>query len=606
MKEIIFCNSIKKFSRISRRGGCIGYVICTYSSKTKGLIRLVKSDASQFIGFNFSDTQGSSFLNKFVNFVGELNLQNSSLLWWGLNFTNKNPITTRLCDQASAILSIRDILENKGMEKVLVISDDRALLRQFKIYSDEKGYRLTDAFDKGFDLLGIIKRHIPLLVFFGFFRSFAASIYSKMYCRKRLDRSKEYLVIMSLLSPQSFFKGDRYRDAYFGDFVDYVRKKKLNVVSFLIPTVPFRKYKNMLKNAQRAAEGMPMYSVDYFLGLPSLALCLVRSLGRYYRRIDVKGDMSVDGIDISFLVKESIRKDIFSAQFFDTLKIYYAVRSLSRSLKIKQFYYPFENRAFEKMAILSIKENSPKTRIVGNQHASISMRHTNFFLSKNEVSITPLPDIIMSMGEATKDILERFGNFPKETLRLGCALRHGLGSDHVRTKRSSVHNILVVLATGLDEYVKVLLFLNDAVGRDKNYEIRIRPHPVFDLDHAIKITGKLNFEFSNMAGRTIEECMKWADVVVYVHSTVAIEALAQGLPVLHLKIDNTLNPDPLFDFNEFKWTINSASDLLPVLSNINRMERADFTARQDGARRYVKRYLYPVNEECLEKFLTET
>ena len=75
------------------------------------------------------------------------------------------------------------------------------------------------------------------------------------------------------------------------------------------------------------------------------------------------------------------------------------------------------------MSILALRKNSPATKIIAYQHASISLRHTNFFLAKEESRFTPMPDVIITMGEVTRDILKNKGNFPEHLLRVGCALR---------------------------------------------------------------------------------------------------------------------------------------------------------------------------------------
>jgi len=387
-------------------------------------------------------------------------------------------------------------------------------------------------------------------------------------------------------------------------YVAVLKEKEIPFINLLIVTMSAGKYRKTLQNAYSQAEKVPFIAVEYFLGIFDLFGCLFNSLIRYYSPIRLKGDLRMDNFDISYLVKEAIKKDSLSAQFFDTLRIYYAARSMVRKISLSSFYYPFENRSFEKMAVQAIKENAPEAKVVGYQHASLSLSHTNFLLTKEEAKITPLPDTIMTMGRITKDIMKNMGNFPSDLLKTGCALRQKINIEKLKDKKENIRNILVVLATGIEEYVKVLMFLEEAFkGTNQFYNIWIRPHPVFKLEDAIKIIGKPNFTFHKTEKETLSECLEWADAVMYVHSTVAIEALSKGMPVMCINIDNALNADPLFDFSSFKWQVNSPHELETVVNEINTLSEDDFRLRQAKAVEYVKDYFYPVNQDTLAKFM---
>ena len=609
MKKVIFCNTVEnlKNNLADKNSNRIRYAVFTYNSKTGKLIKFAKDNPDCFVlaqTLAVSEESRQDFLNKFINFIGNLNIQNRSPFWWCLNFTNKNPITTRLCDQVFNFLSIINLLRDKDSKTILVITDDIELLRQFRIYAKDKEIEIVNAISGSQSIKDIVKRFTPLIVFFGFFRMFILSLYAKKYCKVSLDNNQKYTAILSLLNQQSFRKDGRYHDTYFGDFLSYLKEKEIPFINLLIVTMSAGKYRKTLQNAYSQAEKVPFIAVEYFLGIFDLFGCLFNSLIRYYSPIRLKGDLRMDNFDISYLVKEAIKKDSLSAQFFDTLRIYYAARSMVRKISLSSFYYPFENRSFEKMAVQAIKENAPEAKVVGYQHASLSLSHTNFLLTKEEAKITPLPDTIMTMGRITKDIMKNMGNFPSDLLKTGCALRQKINIEKLKDKKENIRNILVVLATGIEEYVKVLMFLEEAFkGTNQFYNIWIRPHPVFKLEDAIKIIGKPNFTFHKTEKETLSECLEWADAVMYVHSTVAIEALSKGMPVMCINIDNALNADPLFDFSSFKWQVNSPHELETVVNEINTLSEDDFRLRQAKAVEYVKDYFYPVNQDTLAKFM---
>lgn len=147
--------------------------------------------------------------------------------------------------------------------------------------------------------------------------------------------------------------------------------------------------------------------------------------------------------------------------------------------------------------------------------------------------------------------------------------------------------------------------MNQTFKENNSYNIMIRPHPVFPLSDAIDITGKPVFDFTDCSKKTLEECFAWADALLYVHSTVAIEALAKGIPIINMHIDNIFDPDPVIGFDALKWNAKGPLFIKNILDTIDCMPEKEFKERQGKAVKYVKRYFYPVSEEYLDRFLTK-
>jgi len=605
MKTVIFSNSTGKLNKVlsNKTGGKIYYLVLSHSLEISKLIEFMENDNSRFVlveDFKMQRKLSGDFQTKFINFVAGLNKVNHSLFWWCLNFTNKNPMTTQFCNRVYQILTIIDLVENNDFNEILVVTEDRHLLRQSRIYAKDKQIRIINALSTRLDLKSIIKGFSPLAVIFAFLRSLVFAIHAKSCCSLKFDAAKKYAVVLSMLSQQYFTKRGQYRDPYFGEFVYFLKKKNIDFLSILIVIDPH--YRRLLKKACSQESGIPVVTAEYFLKIPDLIRCLYHSLIKYCSAVRVRGRMDIEGIDLSYLVKVSIRNDYISSYFYDNLKIYYAIKALSKMAGIDRFFYPFENRSFEKIIITSLRRYSPGTRIAGYQHASLSLRHTNFLLGEEEYKITPLPDIVKTFGDITREFMENTGNFPEDLLQTGCALRQGVFEGGLKKKKARISNILIALATDLEEYIKVLNFLNKAAAEMNAYRIWIRPHPVFSLEDAIKITGKINFKFYKADQETLEECYTWADLVLYVHSTLSIEAILRGIPIFNIMVPNPLDPDPLFNFSDFRWRIEKPEDLLPMIHYIDGMKDSDFLLRQRQGRDYAKRYILEPNENRLEEF----
>ena len=99
-------------------------------------------------------------------------------------------------------------------------------------------------------------------------------------------------------------------------------------------------------------------------------------------------------------------------------------------------------------------------------------------------------------------------------------------------------------------------------------------------------------------------CMDAADVVLYVHSTVAIESLARGIPAVYLNVPNVLNPDPMVTFTDFKWRVDDPADLPGAINEIGGLTADEYTRRQQCGVAFTRDYFQPTSAEALEAFVT--
>jgi len=69
-----------------------------------------------------------------------------------------------------------------------------------------------------------------------------------------------------------------------------------------------------------------------------------------------------------------------------------------------------------------------------------------------------------------------------------------------------------------------------------------------------------------------------------------------------MDLGDFLDTDPMFGWDEFKWSVTEPSELLPTLAVIQRLPENEFHMRQQKGREYVTDYLRPVTGESLATF----
>jgi hypothetical protein len=112
----------------------------------------------------------------------------------------------------------------------------------------------------------------------------------------------------------------------------------------------------------------------------------------------------------------------------------------------------------------------------------------------------------------------------------------------------------------------------------------------------------VRFPYRASSKATVAEELQNSDVVLYVSSTIAIEAIAVGLPVVYLDIGDFMNPDPLFDFSEFKWSVTNPAQLGPTLKAIDGLTAANLEQRRAAGRAYALAYLRPADADGIAAF----
>jgi hypothetical protein len=270
--------------------------------------------------------------------------------------------------------------------------------------------------------------------------------------------------------------------------------------------------------------------------------------------------------------------------------------------------YPFENLAWEKMLLMGAYSSSNDILMMGYQHASITKSNATYqsiVLPEQQEQPMPFPKVVITTGNVTKQWLEAEGNYTAETkVRAACALRPAFtpGSEP-RPREPELSNLLVALATNLEEYVRVLVFLGQAFSSVSDFNVRIRPHPSISMEPALAMASLSDTAFFDLSDGTLREDLQWANVVLYASSTVGLEAISLGIPAINLDLGTFLDEDPMLGWSEFKWTVTDPSELVNTINRIQTIPAHDFRQLQQKGQEYAAAYLEPVTDGGLRRFL---
>ena len=101
---------------------------------------------------------------------------------------------------------------------------------------------------------------------------------------------------------------------------------------------------------------------------------------------------------------------------------------------------------------------------------------------------------------------------------------------------------------------------------------------------------------------SINKDLEKVSVVIYRESTVSLEAIAFGLPIICFNSHPVISFDPLFELNDFKWTVDETVKLEPLLNQIIEMDNGSFLKAKQKALQYVNEYFSDCTDEKMSMF----
>ena len=154
----------------------------------------------------------------------------------------------------------------------------------------------------------------------------------------------------------------------------------------------------------------------------------------------------------------------------------------------------------------------------------------------------------------------------------------------------------MALATSRQEYAQIARML--APLDFSRHHWRIRPHPTIPLN------GLRHHIFHDLPfdQATIQESLAWADLVLYASSTLSVEALARGIPVINLGIEDAR--DPITSGTPLHRIMWSASEWCEILESLECYTNRDFASAQNDACTAAWRILAPMTDTAIERYFT--
>jgi hypothetical protein len=285
--------------------------------------------------------------------------------------------------------------------------------------------------------------------------------------------------------------------------------------------------------------------------------------------------------------------------------VYYPlIVSFVKSANIVHYIHTYENNPWEKMAIAGIQDTLPSIKTTGFQQAVVPQASVNVFNSAEELVSMPLPDRILCVGQEPLNIINKYSESLQPNAGVSCGLRYKY-LQYINAKpRKKIVKILIT-PEGVPSVLPMPNYVLDQLKHSHEYQLTFRFHQALPYK---TVKAKYLFELDDITNATISEASLQEDLLshdlcIYWGSSVALEALSMGMPLIHFDMQIYLSYDPLFRCKYLKWIVNNNVSLHDVIEIIDSMSDEEYDRQVFKAKKYIESYFYPVTDERLSKFL---
>ena len=526
--------------------------------------------------------------------IARLSAVNAGPLWWANPVSEKNEHDGRCYRHLVWYAEALRWLKRQDAERGVVVAPAPVLL-QLAGYCAGRGIACETRFSAGTSILTAVLRRIKwLLVFAGrrlMMRACAARIH------RRLPQSRAY-VLRTWLSRRTAESSADFTDAFFGRLHLEAARRGFSPV-FVAGIL--QDYRRTAAAALRRQDVL-IVPEEHFLRLGDILRCALEPA----TALRIGPDAAFMGEDVSELISWHWREGFASCAVFLNLLRRAVSRRLNAELKPEVYVQTFENYAWEKLAVAGLRETGAPPFILGFQHAFLCRDSFKYFPGPGEAALMPLPDRIVTLGETTAGILRSRGEHGAVDIRPGCALRQSPAPAPQSPDAPRPRRVLIPLSLSRPEITRILDFFAGTGGDFAGWEVALRFHPHLSWEEFSR-TDRRSLPAGVSVSRHpgLEADLAETGALAYTWSTVALEAYARGIPVIHLDLLSPLRVDPLFAAKSLRFEAAAAGDLPGVLRRIEGMPPAE---RQEGtaaARLFTQSYFHAPREAALTAFIPE-
>ena len=538
------------------------------------------------------------YRQEYIDFIGRQASSNDES-WWLTAVSERNNYISNVFLYACYLKVVTEYI-NRNEEGLIVVCESGELLEILSEYCEGNNFCCNKP-DSGkrnpniINITYILQYFLSKFIFV--FKYICRLLISRFYSlirRPGMDLSPDpgYYVLQTWVDSRFFYNENSYFDVFFGKLYSFLKENNRNPIYILdvLPNIFYPKAVSKLLDLKE-----PFILRENYFGI----LDILRSVlyaNRKLRKINISGVLM--GFDIKNIIYQEIRQEMLGSRAEQSYLVYVSTRNISGKFRIEKYAYPFENHMWEKMLIRSIRETSKSTEIIAYAHPVVNLMYTCYSVSKFEKEVIPLPDRIITNGKLAKNVLIESG-FDADRIFTGCALRfdESYNGRHYLDNGDGEKKILLACSANITETTEMIYKSISAFGSLENLKVLIKLHPNVKKSVITGIGLMLpgNFEFVE---ESMDSLLSKSSAVLCTSSSVCVESVIKGVPVVHIKSDYTIDMNAFENYDVFE-SVSTPDELKQVAIDI----LGDNLSITDDMREIAESHFYKVSKEKLSVFL---
>lgn len=433
------------------------------------------------------------------------------------------------------------------------------------------------------------------------------------FSNQRRLQEKPDIIMVTWAESDTFVPGEaKTFDQYYGNLIKALRNRGMRV-GFLVNPYPLP-LEEVMSKSESVSEWVlfPDECWGWWDMIKSLWTTLFDSM-------PISSPFVLKGLDLTEVLKEEIRVERSKTRRCLAMRHLYVGRYLKdHGVRPKTLVFPYENQPWEKALRLGMKAYLPETAFVGYMHIVFAPLWLSVYPSQEELTKGRFPDILVTSGPLWSQLLLNMG-VPEDKIQVGPALRfrhifERLQEPDRYLPRNGRDNqwILVAAPSTYDYALDLVEKVVEALHCDRRAIVLIKLHPDMGKSegtdlltaalHNVGLT-QLPDHFS-LTDQPVSELLDSVDVVIENGSSVGIEAVAAGLPVIHVPTDLWFDIDKLEYFPAWSVTARTADKIRLTVNAVLLRASEPRPERLSRVNSDLCELLQPPVESAVERFCT--
>lgn len=440
----------------------------------------------------------------------------------------------------------------------------------------------------------------PFIRFFYWLIKFSYE-YTVIRIQNNKDEYREGIILLDLFVLGNSFQGSEFIDRYYPGLCDFLNPDEREFVYYLPEFYQVR-------NVGRLVKSMLARTTKFLLKQQFLKPADYRYALLHSWRIK-KWKFTNNyflGFNLKPLVEEDLKKNsVNGSSMLALLNYRFAMRLHERGIKVRLLIDWFENQLPDRGLDFGFRCFHPQTKVVGYQ-GYVASRLLHMKISELEYNCGCVPDEIAVSGPALRSEATEFCQDLKVIVAPAFRFGHLWHSD-CHSQEVDYFSILIALPIGLDEGNEILTLVS-SIRKHINLDgisFRVKPHPTTNVEAVKARFGKPWPDEFETVGGDFSEWINRSHLLISNGSSVCLETLAKGIPVIIIGSQTGLTQNPIpASIDNNMWRVVYTAPMLreAVLHFRDRDSTVKESYRAKGTE-ITRRYFEPVTRESVRRFL---